>query len=128
MCDGGAGMRDTEYIICAIVELNCNFFSRSSRVCRALDIGKAGGGIKGGGGGGWYKLHSIRKQGPLFSKSKAAKGVAFMSLFYTCFFLSGLDGLLPKLRTALLPMHMMISIGELAEMPSEEDFGGTLAR
>ena len=54
MCDGGAGMRDTEYIICAIVELNCNFFSRSSRVCRALDIGKAGGGgIKGGGGGGW---------------------------------------------------------------------------
>ena len=93
-----------------------------------MDIGKAGGGIKGGGGGGWYKLHSIRKQGPLFSKSKAAKGVAFMSLFYTCFFLSGLDGLLPKLRTALLPMHMMISIGELAEMPSEEDFGGTLAR
>ena len=74
------------------------------------------------------KLHSIRKQGPLFSKSKAAKGVAFMSLFYTCFFLSGLDGLLPKLRTALLPMHMMISIGELAEMPSEENFGGTLAR
>ena len=56
MCDGGAGMRDTEYIICAIVELNCNFFSRSSRVCRALDIGKAGGGgggIEGGGGGGW---------------------------------------------------------------------------
>jgi len=30
VCDGGAGMRDTEYIICAIVELNCNFFFREA--------------------------------------------------------------------------------------------------
>ena len=30
MCDGGAGMRDTEYIICAIVELNCNFFREAA--------------------------------------------------------------------------------------------------